>query len=96
MRTITKITVSAFMSSHPFSHDNTRVSLEGSHAYLVLHGNPIARRAVLTGEIEITTAGWNTVTTRARLNGIPGVQVNSVRGRLMLNGQPWDGAWKQI
>jgi hypothetical protein len=58
---------------------------------LFLHGNALARR---TPEgIEVTTAGWNTATTKERLNGIPGCRVHTHRGQLYLNDKEWDGGW---
>lgn len=50
---------------------NTRVFWNTSYMkVLELHDNPIAQ---ITEEIlSITTAGWNTNTTKERLNGLPG------------------------
>lgn len=41
--------------------------------------------------LQITTAGWNTATTREHLNGLPNVSVIQRRGQLYLNGKEWDG-----
>jgi hypothetical protein len=57
---------------------------------MLLHGNRIA---LITGEgqLLISTCGWNTQTTRSRLNALKGVNVYVVQGNLFLNGRPWDG-----
>lgn len=90
MRKVTREIVSAFLN-----HETKRVSnsyTDGTSLYL--HGNEIAVH--VKGGIEVTTAGWNTPTTRERLNGLPGVSVWVRRGQLYLNGQPWDGTWTQV
>lgn len=98
MRIITEKAIKAFLTHERFSYDNTSVdtSTDGNMSYLHLHGNCIATHSRATGELSITTAGWNTVTTKARLNGIPGVQVYTKAGQLFLNELPWSGAWKTI
>lgn len=61
---------------------------------LFLHGNAIARH---TPEgVEVTTAGWNSNTTKERLNGIPGVHIQQKNFALFLNGNEWDGSWTLI
>ena len=56
---------------------------------LRLHGNTIAE---LSNEgMTISTCGWNTVTTRERLNGLPNVHVVQRNWQLYLNGEAWDG-----
>lgn len=83
------------MERENFNSGNTRVYQDSEGAtILALHGNPIARRSGTS--IQITTAGWNTLTTRERLNGLPGVRVYSKRGQLHLNGNPWDGSWIEV
>ena len=77
----------AFINRTPASQGNTHTD----GATLFLHGNAIARH----GEhgLEITLAGWNTTTTRERLNGLPGVKVHTKLGQAYLNGKAWDGEW---
>lgn len=107
MRTITAKSIAAFLKGSPFSRDNTEVHVRERPGEvcveLVLFGNTIARRWEVAVAVngsnawtEVTTAGWDTVTTRERLNGIPGVRVNRVKGDLFLNGEPWHGAWTQV
>lgn len=54
---------------------------------LFLHGNAIARHT--ERGLEITMAGWETVTTRERLNGLAGVSVSQSKGEQYLNGHKW-------
>jgi len=61
-----------------------------------LHGNLIAYITApvsLTGQglLFVSTCGWDTQTTRSRLNALSGVRVQRIRGVLHLNGEPWDG-----
>ena len=51
----------------------------------------------------ITTAGWPTRVTKARLNALSGkhadfpfFQVKTLGGELLLNDRPWDGEWKSL
>ena len=41
-------------------------------------------------ELFITTASWNSVTTRERLNGLTEVRLGTRKGQLYLNNIPWD------
>lgn len=91
MRKITKGIVAAFMKGETKRIGNSHT--DGK--YLYLHGNAIAYHQCL-GTIQITTAGWNTPTTRERLNGLPEVNVYVRKGQLYLNGNPWDGNWTKI
>lgn len=69
MRKVTKEIVEAFFARRSRKCGNTRT--DGQTFYL--HGNAIAKwRATFGGDDDliITLAGWNTPTTRERLNGI--------------------------
>lgn len=94
-RKITRESIKAFIGCYNFNKDNTSVDeVARNNSELFLHGNCIASNK--DGKIEVTTAGWNTTTTRERLNGIPGVQINTRKGQLYLNGEKWDGGWISI
>ena len=64
MRKITEKIVSAFITGNPRSLGNS--STDGNT--VSLFGNLIAKRE--GGMIHVTLAGWNTPTTRERVNGI--------------------------
>ena len=99
MRKITEQAARAFQMEVPFKKANTEVVVSGPVIELRLHGNMIARRTVGDGwnyTTEITTAGWDTVTTRERLNGLRGVDVHRSRGSLFLNGSEWDGELVEV
>ena len=94
MRKITQLASKAFNSGEPFSLDNTlvKVSDSGVTISLLLHGNLIA---VHDGDsLKITASGWNTPTTKERLNGLNGVTVNIKKGQLYLNGK--GGEWVDV
>ena len=100
MRQITKDSIRAFTIKQAFKRGNTQVKIQDFDDYLIielrLHNNVIAmykmgRFVPDDGRVEISTCGWNTVTTRERLNGLPGVHVAQRNFELFLNGEPWDG-----
>ena len=64
MRKVTEQTAVAFRRGESKAVGNTMTN--GTHYYL--HGNLIAYKNY--GGLMLTLAGWNTVTTRERLNGI--------------------------
>jgi hypothetical protein len=90
MRPITKKIVPAFLSGKSAKQGNTRT--DGTS--LFLHGNKIAYKE--NGKLFISTCGWDTMITKDRLNGIPGVRVNTSKGQLFLNGLPWDGDYIEV
>lgn len=67
---------------------------------IFLHGNKIAEWESMYKDdnknINITLSGWNTVTTRERLNGLQGVHVTTKKGQAYLNGIEWNGDWITI
>jgi len=65
MRKETKAIAMAFINGKPAR--KARTSTDGHTIYL--HGNRIAWRTA-DGSIYATLAGWNSVTTRERLNGL--------------------------
>ena len=70
MRQITRLAADAFINGRNFSRQNMTVSHNvGNVALMYLHGNLIAERAS-DGVLRMTLAGWNTPTTRERLNGL--------------------------
>ena len=82
----------AFHHLQNFKRSNTKVVADKHQgtAALYLHGNAIAIRTT-EGKTFIQTCGWNTVTTRARLNAIYGVHVQQKNWILYFNGEEWDG-----
>ena len=91
MRKITREIVAAFMNRETKTIGNSRTD----KTTLYLHGNAIAKHC-LDGSMKITAAGWNTPTTRERLNGLPGVKVYVRNHQLYLNDRPWDGKWTKV
>lgn len=90
-RKITTESVTAFLSRTPFTKSNTIVTIESNITYLKLFGNKIA--AMLSdGRIWISNAGWDSNTTKERLNAFPNVRIQQKKGIWYLNGNQWDGA----
>ena len=97
MRKITQLSVNAFNEFREFKQGNTQVRVTnlGKSIGLYLHNNLIAVKG-LDGSIAITNAGWESNTTKERLNGIDGVSIRQVKGVWYLNGQEWNGEWIRI
>ena len=64
MRKVTQKIANAFINGESLKIKNTET--DGRSVWL--HGNMIARKT--DNGLEVTLAGWNTVTTRERVNGI--------------------------
>lgn len=94
-RKITQHSVDAFLSDNPMKEANTRVDVENFESLLYLHGNLIAKKD-MSGNIEISNAGWFSNTKKERLNGIPGVSISQAKGVWYLNGSEWNGEWIKI
>ena len=90
MRKITKESIQAFYNREPFKKSNMVIENKEGKTYLKLFGNIIAMLDEVN-ELFITTADWNTRTTRERLNGLSGVRLGTNKGQLYLNNIPWDG-----
>jgi hypothetical protein len=57
-----------------------------------LFGNAIAYRYNDPDRtLSITNCGWESQTTKERLNGIDGVRINQKNGQWFLNGNEWNG-----
>ena len=90
MRKITKESIKAFYNREPFKKSNMIVETTKGVTKLKLHNNTIAKLDE-NNELFITTADWNTRTTRDRLNGLSEVRLGTKKGQLYLNNVPWDG-----
>ena len=91
MRKITEQAAAAFMAGRNWKSGNTRTECEADVTTMYLHDNAIARlhhAGPYVGQIQVTLAGWPTVTTRERLNGIPGVDVYQRNHEQYINGEP--------
>ena len=79
MRKTTQRIKDAFDNGQSLTVNNTRT--DGTSVYLF--GNEIVRRDA-NGKVYATLAGWNTVTTRERVNGITGLNFQNAIGHLYL------------
>lgn len=112
MRKITKESIAAFNSSFSFNRQNMTVktcfgthpllpNYKGRLTILSLHGNDIAIKTGWTGKDDhiktfITNAGWQSNTTKERLNGLNGVSISQKNFVWYLNGREWDGSLIEI
>lgn len=95
MRKITKESINAFYNREPFKKSNMIVENKEGKTYLKLFNNVIATLDEVN-ELFITTADWNTRTTRERLSGLSGVRLGTKKEQLYLNNIPWDGKLTNI
>lgn len=92
MRKITQETVKAFNNSTPFKKANMEVEVLPNVTIMKLHGNAIAYRYNDPEKtLSITNCGWQSRTTKERLNAIEGVNIYQKSGQWFLNGKEWDG-----
>ena len=91
-RKISQAGAEALYARSKLHQSNTSVTLDDEGNWVLqLHGNMIAK---ITDQnlLYITTAGWNTPTTRERLNALNGVHVHQKNYTLYLNGKEWNGS----
>lgn len=94
-RQVTKDIVRAFLNGENRKISNSEVHADCTGVYMYLFGNLIARRV---GErTQVTLAGWNSQTTRERLNGLPNCKVYTRNGQAFINDQAVKSdEWVQI
>lgn len=89
-RKITREVVGAFMRKEKKRKGNT----ESTGRLLYLHGHAIA---CWDGDrLLVSAAGWKTETTKERLNGLPGVNIQQKNFSWYLNGEEWSGNWTEV
>jgi hypothetical protein len=84
MRKVTSKAIAAFTASRNFKDGATQVEVTKDSTFLVLHGYRIACRG--DKGLFVNLCGWNTPTTRERLNGLPSVRIHTKQGQAFLNG----------
>jgi N12 class adenine-specific DNA methylase len=87
MRKVTEYTVKAFLNGKSARMGNTRTDGES----LWLHGNLIAKK-LNSKTIELYDAGWQTVTTKERLNGV--IELAGYGGRHKIGQHKFQWFWK--
>ena len=92
MRKITEQSVNAFYQAKKFKKQNMEVEVLPNVTILYLHSNAIAylyndpQRTLM-----ITNCGWQTNTTKERLNALKGVDIRQKNFKWYLNGKEWNG-----
>ena len=94
MRAITFDSVQAFRNNETRSFGNTRVEANNGVTKLFLFDNLIAKKE--NGVVKISNAGWSSNTTKERLNGLSGVNIHQKNFVWYLNGEEWNGEWREI
>jgi hypothetical protein len=94
-RKITNESVDKFLSREAFRKSNMEVDQCYGQYRLKLHGNTIA---VLDefNMLSISNAGWDSNTTKERLNGLPHVRIQQKKRVWYLNGVEWNGEWTRV
>jgi hypothetical protein len=91
MRQITAKIVHAFEGRNALKIGNSRT--DGNTLWLFDN-----RIAFWMGDSElwVSNGGWDSATTKERLNGLTGVHVKQKNGVWLLNGRIWDGSWVNV
>ena len=93
---ITMDSVHAFIAGKPFRRENMVVEIDHNDTvYLKLHGNIIAFRDCL-GKVYIRNCGWETNTTKERLNYLlyafnSDLKITQRKWVWYLGDKPWEG-----
>ncbi len=99
---ITVDSVRAFVIGKPFRRENMEVVVDrDDNVYLKLHGNTIAYRSNKDGKVSISNCGWETNTTKMRLNYVLEVYNSPFKIRQKnwiwyIGDKLWSGAWTYI
>jgi len=95
MRQIESAMLAAIAARQPFKQGNTEVRVDGISARVYLHGNLIAVKNDGENRWRFNLCGWNTPTTRSRLNAL-GAGVFTRAGLPLVAGRavPVDGFWE--
>ena len=94
---ITMDSVHAFIAGKPFRRENMDVEIDrNGTVYLKLFGNIIAFRSYLDGKVYIRNCGWETNTTKERLNYLlyaynSPLQIRQKNFVWYLGNDVWDG-----
>ena len=95
MRKITREAVDKFLSKETFKKSNMAVVEDYGVYKLKLHNNTIATLDEFN-MLSISNAGWESNTTKERLNGLPNVRINQKKFVWYLNGVEWNGEWTRV
>lgn len=93
-RKISEIMATALMNKKNKKSGNSEVvyGKVGDQATLYLHSHAIAYYGVQG--LYIRSAGWETPTTKERLNALPGVSIQQKNDVWYLNGEKWEDTTK--
>ena len=91
MRQITKEAVDAFLNGYYYKKSNMEVTC----GQMYLHNNKIAWLDI-NGQLWVSNCGYQTNTTKERLNGLPSVNIRQINFTWYLNGKELDGRPKCI
>tara|TARA_R110000751_G_scaffold206469_2_gene310501 strand:- start:2916 stop:3215 length:300 start_codon:yes stop_codon:yes gene_type:complete len=92
MRKITEESVWAFNNAKPFRKQNMEIEVLPNVTIMKLHNNAIAYRYNDPKRtLSITNCGWESGTTKERLNALEGVSIQQKNFEWFLNGEKWNG-----
>ncbi len=97
MKIVTQNAVSCFLNGGTKTFTNTQVVTENKLSRMYLFGNLIATLDHNVGGVmKISNAGWESNTTKERLNALPNVSIQQKNWKWYLNGELWDGRFTEI
>ena len=95
MRLITEKSVEKFLNNENFKMNNTEIVVLSDVTIFKLFNNAIAYK-YKDNTLKITNCGYQTNTTKDRLNGLPNVNIKQKNGNWFLNGIEWNGELTEI
>ena len=97
MRKITKEAINNFLNAEKYKNSNTEIIVLPNVTMFKLYKTIIAYRYNDPERtLIIKTDGYNTNTTKERLNALPRVNISTKKGIFYLNGKEWDGTEIEI
>ena len=96
LRQIDKLMLDAVRNKRDWKNSNTAVVHQEHQTRVVLHSTPIAEIDWNSKQIVVRTGGWNTPTTKSRLNAIirtftASSGIYQLKGQWVLAEEPFEG-----
>jgi len=70
MRKVTTQSIEAFKNNVSFKSQNMKIEVRNNETFMYLHNNMIAHKYDNNTKLFISTCGWESNTTKERLNGL--------------------------
>tara|TARA_R100001463_G_scaffold124515_1_gene181537 strand:+ start:104 stop:487 length:384 start_codon:yes stop_codon:yes gene_type:complete len=89
MRVIERDMIQAIKDKRDWKSSNTSVDITPMHAEVCLHGNLIAKYNYRKEELIVSSAGWETNTTKSRLNALVNEFLDGTQNGIFQKAHVW-------